>query len=94
MNWARNGTSCLPSSLGPGGGTKRSTIIKFQLQSQFKNNFNQTLCVFSQMKDAKIQMGFSFLCLGYVPGVGLVGGQGGLGGQKLFFSEIQPNLMI
>ena len=28
-------------------------IIKFQLQSQFQRFLNQTLCVFSQMKDIK-----------------------------------------
>ena len=46
--------------LGPWGGTKRSNIIKFQLQislnfnySQFQKFLNQTLCVFLQMKDIK-----------------------------------------
>ena len=49
----------LPRSLGPWGGAKRSNIIKFQLQSQFQRLsqfqrfFNQTLCVFSHMKDIK-----------------------------------------
>ena len=37
----------------PWGGAKRSNIIKFQLQSQFERFFNQTLCVFSHMKDIK-----------------------------------------
>ena len=39
--------------LGPWGGAKRSNIIKFQLLSQFQLFLNQTLCVFSQMKDTK-----------------------------------------
>ena len=39
--------------LGPWGGAKRSNIIKYQLQSQFQRFLNQTLCVFSQMKDIK-----------------------------------------
>ena len=39
--------------LGPKGGAKRSSNIKFQLQSQFRRLFNQTMCVFSQMKDIK-----------------------------------------
>ena len=42
------------------------------------------------------QMGFSFGRLGYGPGVGLrgaMGGRGGLGGQKLFFLEIQPDFV-
>ena len=46
----------LPRPLGPLGGAKRSNIIKyikFQLQSQFQRFLNQTLCVFSQMKDIK-----------------------------------------
>ena len=39
--------------LGPWVGAKRSNIIKPQLQSQFQRFLNQTLCVFSQMKDIK-----------------------------------------
>ena len=39
--------------LGPWGGTIRSNIITFQLQSQFQIFLNQTICVFSQMKDIK-----------------------------------------
>ena len=42
-----------PRPLGPWGGAKRSNIIKTQLQSQFERFFNQTLCVFSHMKDIK-----------------------------------------
>ena len=42
-----------PRPLGPWGGAKRSNIIKFQLLSQFQRFLNQTLCVFSQMKDIK-----------------------------------------
>ena len=37
--------------LGPWGEAKRSNIIKSELQSQFQNFLNQTLCIFSQMKD-------------------------------------------
>ena len=42
-----------PHPLGPWGGAKRSNIIKSQSQSQFQRFFNQTLCVFSQLKDMK-----------------------------------------
>ena len=42
-----------PHPLGPWGGAKRSNIIKSELQSQFQRFFNQTLCVFSHMKDIK-----------------------------------------
>ena len=45
-----------PAPLGPGEGPKGQislNIIKFQLQSQFERFFNQTLCVFSHMKDIK-----------------------------------------
>ena len=41
---------------GPGEGPKGQislNIIKFQLQGQFQRFFNQTLCVFSHMKDIK-----------------------------------------
>ena len=37
--------------LGPWGGGKRSNIIKSELQSQFQRFLNQTLYIFSQMKD-------------------------------------------
>ena len=39
--------------LGLWGGTKRSNIIKSQLQSQSQRFLKQTLYVFSQMKDIK-----------------------------------------
>ena len=42
-----------PHPLGPWGGAKRSNIIKSQSQSQFQRFLNQTLYVFSQMKDIK-----------------------------------------
>ena len=42
-----------PAPWGPGEGAKRLNIIKFQLLSQFQRFLNQTLCVFSQMKDIK-----------------------------------------
>ena len=46
----------------PWEGTKWSNIIKFQLQSQFQIFLNQTLCVFSQMKDIKhIRWDFHFV---------------------------------
>ena len=56
MNGVCNGTFFWPRPLGPWGGAKRSNIIniiKFQLQSKFQRFFNQTLCVFSHMKDIK-----------------------------------------
>ena len=45
-----------PTPWVPGEGPKGQiylNIIKFQLQSQFQRFLNQTLCVFSQMKDIK-----------------------------------------
>ena len=45
-----------PAPWGPGEGPKGQIslkIIKFQLQSQFQRFLNQTLCVFSEMKDIK-----------------------------------------
>ena len=41
----------VPTPLGPWGGAKRSNIIKSELQSQFQRFLNQTLYIFSQMKD-------------------------------------------
>ena len=40
-----------PCPLGPWEGAKRSNIIISELQSQFQRFLNQTLCIFSQMKD-------------------------------------------
>ena len=40
-----------PRPLGPWGGAKRSNIIKSELQSRFQRSLNQTLCIFSHMKD-------------------------------------------
>ena len=40
-----------PRPLRPWGGSKRSNIIKSELQSQFQRFLNQTLCIFSHMKD-------------------------------------------
>ena len=57
INGACNGTfSFGPAPWGPGEGPKGQislNTIKFQLLSQFHRFLNQTLCVFSQMKDIK-----------------------------------------
>ena len=56
MNGVCNGTFFIPVPLGPGEGPKGQislNIIEFQLQSQLQRFFNQTLCVFSHMKDIK-----------------------------------------
>ena len=57
MNGVCNGTFFFgPAPWGPGEGPKGQislNIIKFQLLSQFQKFLNQTLCVFSQMKDIK-----------------------------------------
>ena len=83
-----------PHPLGALGGAKRSNIIKSQLLSPFQRFLNQIVCVFSQMKDIFIyQTGFSFDRLGHAQGVGLGVTVGGWGGQKKFFSEIQPELV-
>ena len=71
-----------PRLLGPWGGAKKSNIIKSQLQSQFQRFLNQTLCVFSQMKDIKhIRQNFHLVpWVMYAPWFGL----GGAGGVKKF----------
>ena len=86
-----------PAHWGSGEGPKgqiQLNIIKFQLQSQFQRFLNQTLCVFSQIKDIKhIRWNFLFGRLGHATGVGLGGTVGGWVVQKKFFHKIQPDLM-
>ena len=67
------------------GGAKRSNIIKSQSQSQFQRFFNQTLFVFSQLKDMKhIRRDFHSVAWVMPQGWDL-GVPWGLGVQKLFF---------
>ena len=71
-----------PRPFGPWGGVKSSNNLKFQLQSQFQRLLNQTLYVFSQTKYIKThRTGFSSVCLGHAPGMGLGGAVGGGGSQ-------------
>ena len=82
----------VPHPLGPRGGANRSNIIKSELQSQFQRFFNQTLCVFSHMKDIKhIRQDFH-LGAWVMPRGGTWGFRGGLGSKK-FFREIQTDLV-
>ena len=65
MNWVCNGTFFFcPAPWGPGEGPQGQislNITKFQLQSQIQRFFNQTLCVFTHMKDIKhIRLDFHF----------------------------------
>ena len=69
----------LHNFIGPWGEAKRSNIINFQLLSQFQIFLNQSLCVFSQMKDVKhIRRNFHSVAL-VMPQVWDFGGTGGLG---------------
>ena len=82
-----------PPPQGPWRGAKRSNIIKSQLLSQFQRFLNQTLCVFSQMKDIKhIRVDFH-LTAWVMPQVWDLGVLWGLGGAIFFSSEIQPELV-
>ena len=75
-------------TLGPWGGAKRSNIIKSQSQNQFQRFLNQTVCVFSQMKDIKHIRGDFHSVAWVMPqgrDLGVPWGEGGLG-QKTFFS--------
>ena len=85
-----------PAPWGPGEGQKCQislNIIKIQLQSQFQRFLNQTLCVFSEMKDIKhIRRDFHLAAWVMRQGWDL-GVPSGVGGQKIFFSEIQPDLV-
>ena len=76
-----------PNPLGPWGGTKRSNIIKSQSQSQFQRFLNQTLCVFSQLKDIKhIRRDFHSVAW-VMPQRWDLGVPCGVGGPKTFFPK-------
>ena len=70
------------SAPGAFGRSQRSNIITSQLLSQFQFFLNQTLCVFSQMKDIEhIRRDFHWAPWVMPKGLGL----GGTGGQKINF---------
>ena len=72
-----------PVPWGPGEG---SNIIKFQLQSQFQRFFNQTLCVFSHMKNINhIRRDFNLAAWVMPQGWDLGVTVGGGGGGQIFF---------
>ena len=85
-----------PAPWGPGEGPKGQIsliIIKIQLQSQFQRFLNQTLCVFSEMKDMK-QFRRDFHLAAWVMRQGWdLGVLWGVGEGQIFFSEIQPDLV-
>ena len=95
MNGVCNGTFFCPAPWGPGEGPKGQislNIIKFQLRSQFQRFFNQTLYVFSHMKDIKhIRRDFHLVAWVMPQGSDLGVPWGGLGVN--FFFEIQPDLV-
>ena len=72
-------------ALPPGAQVKRSNIIKFQLQSQFQRFFNQTLCVFSYMKDIKHIRRDFHLATWVMPQGWDLGVPWGVGEVKIFF---------
>ena len=78
-----------PAPWGPGEGPKGQislNIIKFQLLSQFQRFFNQTLCVFSQMKDIKhIRRDFHLAAWVMPQGWDLGVPSGVLGSKNFFF---------
>ena len=96
MNRVCNGTFFFrPTPWGPEEGPKGQillNIIKFQLQSQFQRLLNQTLCIFSQMKDKKHIRG-DFHSLAWVMPQGSdLGVPWGVEWSKKK-SEIQPDLV-
>ena len=86
-----------PAPWGPGEVPKGQillNIFKFQLKSQFQRLLNQTLCVYSQMKDIKhIRRDFHSAAWVMPKGVGL-GGTMGVGGVNIFFSEISTRVGV
>ena len=98
MNGVCNGKFFFgPAPWGPGEGPKGQislNIIKFQLQSQFQRFLNQTLCVFSHMKDIK-HIRRDFHSAAWVMPQGSDSGyRGGFGGSKNFFFRISTRLGV
>ena len=94
-----NGTFFLgPAPWGPGEGPKGQillNIIKFQLQSQFQRFLNQTLCVFSQMKDIKhIRRDFHSLAWVMSQGSDLGVPWGVEWSKKIFFPKFNQNWCV
>ena len=91
MNVICNGTIFwVPAPWGPGEGPKGQislSTIKFQLLSQFQRFLNQTLCVFSQMKDIKHIRRDFHSGTWVMPRGGTSGYRGGWGAQKIFFQK-------
>ena len=92
MNGVCKGTFVFgPAPWGPGEGQKGQislNIIKFQLQSQLQRFFNQTLCVFSHMKDIKHIRRDFHLVAWVMPQESDLGVPWGVwGGQIFFFSK-------
>ena len=80
--------------LGPWGGAKRSNIIKSQSQSQFQRFLNQTLCVFSQLKDIK-HTRWDFHSVAWVMTQGWdLGVPWGIGGSKNVFPKFNQILCL
>ena len=73
-----------PRPQGPWGGAKTSNIIKSEIQSQFQRFLNQTLCIFSQMKDIYYISQDFHSAAWVMPRGGTWGYRGGLG-LKIFF---------
>ena len=75
-----------PAPWGPQEGSKDQISFNFNYKVNF---FNQTLCVFSQMKDTKhIRQDFhSVPWVRYAPGVGLWGAGVPRGSKKKFFKH-------
>ena len=99
MNGVCNGTfSFDPAPWGPGEGPKDQislNIIKFQLQSQFQRFFNQTLCVFSHMKDIKhIRRDFHLVAWVMPQGSDLGVPWGVWGGQNYFFFRNSARFIV
>ena len=80
-------TAFLPRPRGPLGGVKRSSIIKFQLQSQAKTFIPNFVCVLRNERYKTYQTGFSFCFLGHAPGVGLRGAGGAQGWVNFVFKN-------
>ena len=86
MNWACNGNFFFgPVPLGTGEGSKGQISFNFIYKVNFKDFYNKTLCVFSQIKDTK-HIRRDFHSVAWVMPQGWDFGRWGCpGGQKKFF---------